>query len=282
MKTIVTHISPDVDAVTSVWLLKRFLPGWGNAQLAFAPAGNTLNNEIVDIDPNILHVDTGLGRLDHHQSDEDTCAAKRTWEYIRKQETRNKKQETDNDAMERFLDVVNNIDHFREVYYPNPTADFYDLGLVGILDGLKLLRSYDDQKIVDFSLSALDGIYKTFQNKVWAEAELKEKGLEFKTKWGKGLAIETINDEAVRLAQKQGFTLAVRKDPNKGFVRIKAQPESQVDFTSCYNIYKEKDKEATWYLHSGKKMILNGSVKNPQSKPTSLTLKEIIEVLKLK
>ncbi len=281
MKTIVTHISPDVDAVSSVWLLKRFLPGWGNAQVAFAPAGKTLNNEIVDSDPNILHVDTGMGMLDHHQTDEDTCAAKRTMEYITSQ-NKNLKFKIKNfpdEALERLVDVVNNIDHFREVYYPDPTADFYDLGLVGILDGLKLIYSKDDQKIVDFSLPALDGIYKTFQNKIWAEQEIKEKGMEFKTKWGKGLAIETINDESVRLAQKQGYILAVRKDPKKGFVRIKALPESGVDFTSCYNIYKEKDKEATWYLHSGKKMILNGSVKNPDSRPTSLTLKEIIEVL---
>ncbi len=283
MKTIVTHISPDVDATASVWLLKRFLPGWDKAEVAFAPAGKTLNNEIVDSEPNILHVDTGMGILDHHQTDEDTCAAKRTMEYISKALSVKRKAESNNfpdEALERLVDVVNNIDHFREVYYPNPTADFYDLGLVGILDGLKLLHSMDDQKIIDFSLPALDGIYKTFQNKVWAEQEVKEKGIEFKTKWGKGLAIETINDETVRLAQKQGYILAVRKDPKKGFARIKALPESQVDFTSCYNIFKEKDKEATWYLHSGKKMILNGSVKNPHSKPTSLTLREIIEVLK--
>lgn len=307
MKTIVTHISPDVDAVSSVWLLRRFLPGWGNAQVAFAPAGKTLKNEIVDSDPNILHVDTGMGMLDHHQTDEDTCAARRTLEYIAKllnsrhsgkrgtsasgitrgswpsqDDFQHSSKNFPDEALERLVDVVNNIDHFHEVYYPDPTADFYDLGLVGILDGLKLLHSRDDQKIIDFSLPALDGIYKSFQNKVWAEQEIKEKGMEFKTKWGKGLAIETINDESVRLAQKQGYILAVRKDPKKGFVRIKALPESNVDFTSCYNIYKEKDKEATWYLHSGKKMILNGSVKNPDSRPTSLTLKEIIEVLILK
>lgn len=278
---IVTHISPDVDAVFSVWLLKRFLPEWKNAEVAFAPAGKTLNNEVVDSDPNILHVDTGMGMLDHHQTDEDTCAAKRTLEFVLQvKSSKLKVQSFPDEALERMVDVVNNIDHFREVYYPNPTADFYDLGLVGILDGLKLLYANDNQKIIDFSLTALDGIYKSFQNKVWAEQELKEKGMEFKTKWGKGIAIETINDETVRLAQKQGYTLAVRKDPKKGFARIKALPESRVDFTSCYNIYKEKDKEATWYLHAGKKMILNGSVKNPQSKATSLTLREIIEVLK--
>lgn len=279
MKTIVTHFAPDVDAVTSVWLLMRFLPGWEAAKVEYVAAGQTLNKEIVDSDPDVLHVDTGMGMLDHHQTDEDTCAARRTLEYIKKQETGNKKQETEDEALERLVDVVNDIDHFREVYFPNPTADFYDLSLVGILDGLKLLYPDDHQKLVDLSMLALDGIYKTFQNKVWAEDEIKEKGIEFKTKWGKGLAIETINDETVRTAQKQGYVLAVRKDPKKGFIRIKALPSSKADLSSCYNIYRKKDPDATWFLHASKKMVLNGSMKNPDSKPTGLTLREIVEVL---
>src|SRR3989344_8330959 len=91
MKTIVTHMAPDVDAITSVWLLKRFLSGWNEAQVKFVPAGKTLDNQIADSDPEIWHVDTGMGILDHHQTDEDTCAAKRCLEYIIRQETKDKK-----------------------------------------------------------------------------------------------------------------------------------------------------------------------------------------------
>ncbi|MBI4991266.1 hypothetical protein HZB96_04205, partial [Candidatus Gottesmanbacteria bacterium] len=126
----------------------------------------------------------------------------------------------------------------------------------------------------------LDGIYKTFQNKIWAEAEIKEKGVPFQTKWAKGIGLETVNDETVRPAQKQGYILAVRKDPHKDYVRIKALPASKVDLTSCYNIYRKKDPDATWYLHPSRKMMLNGSMKNPDVRPTKLTLREIVEVLK--
>lgn len=298
-KTIVTHFAPDVDAVVSIWLLKRFLSGWEEAEVCFVPAGKTLNDEIVDSDPNVLHVDTGMGMLDHHQTGEDTCAARRTLKFIvqaqssklppssrlrragKSQKSNGKNHKKfPNEALERLIDVVNDIDHFREVYFPNPTADFYDFSLVSMLDGLKLLFPDDHSKLVRFGMLALDGIYKNFQNKVWAEKEIKEQGIEFRTKWGKGIGIETINDEVVRLGQKLGFTIVVRKDPKKGYIRIKALPESKTDLTSCYNIYKKKDKEATWYLHAGKKMILNGSMKNPECKPTKLTLREIIEVLK--
>ena len=43
MKIIVTHAAPDLDAVTSVWLIKRFLQGWNEAEVRFVPAGQRLN-----------------------------------------------------------------------------------------------------------------------------------------------------------------------------------------------------------------------------------------------
>lgn len=289
MKTIVTHLAPDVDAVTSVWLLKRFLPEWKEAEVAFVPAGKTLDNEPPDSDPDIMHVDTGMGKLDHHQTDEDTCAAKRTMEFIAAQNQRSKiksqkssgkNHKFPDEALVRLIDVVNDIDHFREAYFPNPAADYYDFGLVSMMDGWKLIYPDENQRMIDLGLIALDGVYKTFQNKVWAEHEIKNEGVEFVTKWGKGIGVETVNDEVVRIAQRQGYVVAVRKDPHKDYVRIKALPESRSDLTSCYNILRKKDKEATWFLHASRKMLLNGSVKNPESKPTKLTLREIIEVLK--
>ena len=194
--------------------------------------------------------------------------------------TKDKRQKTNYDALVRLVDVVNQIDHFREVYYPNPSADFYDFSLASILDGWRFIYGDNHQKLVELGIITLDGIYKKFQDKVWAEKEIKTAGLEFKTKWGNAIGIETINDEVVRVAQKLGFIIAVRKDPKKNFVRVKALPNSKVDLTQYYNKLKKLDPEATWYLHVSHKMLLNGSMKNPQSRPTKLTLKEIIEVLK--
>ena len=72
MKIIVTHFSPDLDAITSIWLIKKFLPGWQDAEVQFAPAGKALDNRSPDENPDIIHVDTGLGKFDHHQSNEKT------------------------------------------------------------------------------------------------------------------------------------------------------------------------------------------------------------------
>ncbi len=44
MKIIVTHMSPDWDAITSVWLLKKYLSGWQEADVRFVPAGQKFKN----------------------------------------------------------------------------------------------------------------------------------------------------------------------------------------------------------------------------------------------
>ncbi len=269
MKLIVTHFSPDLDASVSVWLIKRFWPGWKEAKVGFVPAGETWEGKPVDSNPEVVHVDTGLGKFDHHNTDEDNCAADLVLSEINADE-----------ALERVVDIVNEIDHFREVYFPNPTADFYDLGLVAQLDGWKILYGGNPEKIVDLSLECLDGIYKQFQNKVQAEKLIREEGIEFKTSWGKGVGVETATDEVIHTAQKQGYVIAVRKDPKRRHVRVKSLPDARFDLSAVAEEFRKADPEATWYLHASKHMILNGSTKNPKMKPTSLSLKEIIEILK--
>ncbi len=273
MKTVVTHIGPDLDAITSIWLVKTFLPGWEEAGFAFVPAGGSLEGKPPDDNPEILHVDTGFGKFDHHQTDADICASTLVYDEI-------KRQKGADAALERMVALVNDVDHFKEVFYPNPTADFWDFGIVSQIDGWRLIFADNPMKIVELGMQALDGIYKMFQNKVWAEKELKEKGIEFSTPWGAAIGIETVNDEVVHLAQKMGYVLAVRKDPKKGYLRIKALPKAEIDLTGVYNTLKAIDPSATWFLHASRHMLLNGSTKNPDMKPTRKTLKEIIDVIK--
>ena len=273
MKTIVTHFGPDCDAITSIWLAKTFLQGWEEAALAFVPAGTALGGAPPDDNPEILHVDTGFGRFDHHQSNDDTCAAMLVYQEV-------KKSRGTDAALERVVGVINDIDHFREVFYPNPTADFWNFGLEAQIDGWRLIYSDDPLKIVDLGMQALDGIYKTFQNKVWAEKELKEKGIEFSTKWGKGIGVETTNDEVVHLSQKMGYAVVVRKDPKKGYLRIKALPKESIDLEPLYKALSSKEPDATWFLHASRHMVLNGSAKNPDMRPSTRPIREIIEEIK--
>ena len=355
MKIIVTHHSPDWDAITSCWLLKRFLPGWENAEVKFVPAGERLRGSALagpatrsshgapasfadaanadalrgsptlvspaDAIPSttatpyslsprstgspveqigdneVIHVDTGLGPLDHHETDDQSvCAASRTWEYVSNQQSvvanQGEKWKDKKKAIERIVAIVTEIDHFKEVFWENPTADYHEFSLLGLLEGYKLQYPDHNEETTLFGCICLDAMLRDFENRVWAEKEIEEKGILFETRFGKGLGIETINDAVLKLAQKMGYVIVVRKDPRKGYVRIKAKPlfksqianrksqNKDIDLTNVCEELKKRDLNATWFLHVSKKMLLNGTTKNPAMVPTALTLSELIDVAK--
>jgi hypothetical protein len=295
MKIIVTHMSPDWDAITSVWLLKKYLSGWQDAQVTFVPAGqrlggrqnseNTIVIEKIDQDE-IIHVDTGLGPLDHHQTrDTNVSAASRTWDYVLSEfkQSHDKITEEHKESITRIVKTVVAIDHFKEVFWPDAASDIYEFSLIGLLEGLKYEKPGQDMNYVIFGISCLNALVAEFENRIWAEKEINEKGIAFETSKGKGMGFETLNDTVLKLAQKMGYQLVVRKDPRKGYIRIKTLPDQKgekgMDLTSVYEQLKKMDPDATWFLHVSKKMLLNGTPKNPKMVPTRLTLREIIRVL---
>lgn len=275
MKTVVSHISPDLDSIASCWLIIRFLPGWKKAEIKLVPAGSTLNNKSPDENPEIIHVDTGLGRFDHHQTNENTCASKKIFQYLLEKKYLSQKQIK---PLERMVEHINLIDHFQEVYFPQAAADLYEFSLHQIIIGLKSVIN-DDIKLMKNIFVILDGVFQVFKNKISAEEDLK-KIFTFKSKWGKSGAIESRNEETLKLALKKGFNLVIRKDPKKGNVRIKTRPKKKLDLTPLYQKIMSIDKKGTWFLHISKNMLLNSSSKNPHFIPTSLSLSKLIEITK--
>lgn len=279
-KLIVTHMNPDLDAVTAVWILKRFdRMHFGNAGVSFVPAGERISPEkLDDLDlrqDQVEHVDTGQGRFDHHsesKASKKIAAASLVLDHV----IQDHEEYKDDEALKRLVDYVVEIDHFGEFYWPDPNADRYLFSLNEILGHIKS-NDGTDQDIVDFAMTALDAVYSGFRARVAAELEVDE-GEEFETIWGVGLAMSTANDETIKYAQKEGYVVVIRKDPEEGNIRIKAVPDKEVDLTDVYEKILARDSKATWYLHPSKKMLLNGSSKNPTQVPSQLELKEVVEM----
>ena len=120
----------------------------------------------------------------------------------------------------------------------------------------------------------------SLENRIWAEKEIRDKGRIFDLKMGDALAIETENDDVIKLAQLMGTDLVIKKDPRVGNVRIKSSPKTQIDLTQAYEEIKKVDSKASWFLHVGKKMLLNGSSKNSKAVPSKLTLDELVGIIK--
>lgn len=275
MKTIVTHLSPDLDAIASVWLIKKYLPGWDSAQIKFVPSGTTLDGQLHDSSKNIIHVDTGLGKFDHHQTTDYTSATKLVYKYLIGKDLLETKEIK---AVEKIVEYVNSTDHFAEVFYPEPDSDRYDFMIRQLIDGLKVINR-DEIKLIEIVFQLLEASLIVFKNKVSAEEEIKN-GFVFRSYLGKSLAIETKNEEAVKLALKKGFSLVVRRHPEVGFTRIKTLPDNKYTLKPIYEKILTKDKKGSWFFHISEHMLLNGSSGNPKLIPTSLSLNMIIEIIK--
>ncbi len=123
--------------------------------------------------------------------------------------------------------------------------------------------------------AALTGL--TIKSK--SEAEIKT-GQEFKTKWGKALAVESHNSSISKLAQKLGLSVVVVKDPRTGFVSVKSQPRGEIDLEPVYLKLKQADPKASWFFHQSRHIISNGSRHNQAVRATSLGLDELIQIVK--
>ncbi len=292
------------------------MPNWENASIMFVPAGERVKNSKLHTpsdreedsiekigNDEVMHVDTGMGPLDHHQTNSlQECGASRTWDFVKKRHEGTEKWFVKADAIERIISVIVAIDHFQEVYWGGAREDYQEFSLLGLLEGLKYEKPGEDNFYVLFGMECLDALVYDFENRAWAEKEIKEKGIEFSTRYGRGIGMETMNDTVLKLAQKLGYTIVIRKDPRSGFVRIKTLPEKatsagvteaasqasdqrpktsdKVDFTLVSEQLQKMDPEATWFLHVSKQMLLNGTTKNPNMVPTKLALQQIIDVIK--
>jgi len=275
MKTVVTHISPDLDAIASSWLIKRYLPGWESAEHAFVPAGSTYEGRGPDADDDIIHVDTGLGKFDHHQFKERSSATKKVYDYLSES---NLIKSRDSEAIHEMTEFVTEIDNFGEVHFPDPTNIRYSFCLHEFIYPLRSILT-SDHELMSAVMLVLDSILYTVKNAIKAEEEIKE-GAVFQTRFGKTLVIETKNEAAVKFALKKGYELVIRRDPENETVRIKTQPNDKYDLTPLHAIIIQKDPQATWFLHASKNMLLNGSSKSPDSVPSKLTLPQLIAIIK--
>lgn len=283
-RLIVTHQAPDLDAITSCWLLKRFdAQNHGTAKFAFVPAGSSLSDaqaEQLGFNPSqVTHVDTGLGRFDHHdevKGQQYTCAAQLVYHYLLQIHP---DLEADK-ALPVMIDFVLEIDHFRDVDWPGADSSRYMFMLPEIIQGMDFSQNHDDQHQVVFGMEALEYVYASMTHFVKAEEVIEQKGQPFEIPGGRAMALETRNDETVRLAQKKGYLLAVRKDPQQGNIRIKCRPDSPYDLKKIYEKIIEIDQVGSWFYHPSGKMVLNGSSKNPNHTPSPLTLEEVVKIIK--
>lgn len=281
---LVTHHAPDLDAITAVWLFKRFdAQGFAHAKVAFVNPGETLSaNEAAQFDAaphEVTHVDTGLGEFDHHQPDRGSqylSAAKLVLEHL---VSLHPELKTDM-ALQSLVSFVTDVDQFAEIEWPDAANLRYCLMIQELVHGLERQPDYDDLMQLEFGMRMLDAGYAVLSEQIEAQIELDTKGHVFPLAQGSGLAVETGNDATIKLAQKQGHMLVLKKDPKTGAIRVKLRPDANFDLSALRDRIVEKDRVGSWYYHPSGRMLLNGSDKHRDQKASSLTLEQVTKLAK--
>lgn len=267
MTTIVSHIWPDLDSITAIWLLKRF-GGYAEAELAFISTGTTLNGMSVDSDPEIIHVDTGRGRFDHHQEEvhgHHVCSAKLVLQAVKP---------GGDSALERVIEYV--TQHDNGLVEPWLQNDRWGWG--GLMRGLNLHSPEDPRKVVEAMLPVMDGWYAWAQELEEVDRQFQNR-IEFETPWGKAAAFQGDLGGIRGFSFRQGAIIFVRRTSH-GWIGIEARVRHNVDLTPVYERVKMMEPEADWFLHASKRLLLCGSWKSPAIHPSRLSLAEVMEILK--
>lgn len=283
-KLIVTHRAPDLDAIASSWLLKKFdTQHYGDAKFAFVNPGERVNRDLVkklEIKPkNVTHVDTGLGKFDHHQPErgkKEISATSLVFDHVCQVHPELK----DDEALKLLVSFVTDIDHFKTIYWPKADHYRYNFMLHQMIHGLEFVQYHDDDSQLHFGFTCLEGVYSALKQQVKADEILTNKAQYFQLKAGHALGVETRNDEILKLAQKRGIVLVVRKDSAQGHIRIKTRPDSTIELKPLHERILELDQTGTWFYHPSGKMLINGSRKHNNQTPSPLKLKTVIELIK--
>lgn len=284
---IVTHKSPDLDAIGSVWLLRRFRPELTDAYVTFVPAGSTLPEDaIADIEKAIeqkidrhaiIHTDTGLGEFDHHQPERagERYSATR---LVHLDLIAHNPDLRRDEALEKLVNFIHLADHFKEITWPEYKEWRSLFYLTDIIDGAKYSGGYDDYELLLWASTLLDAMYSRLQHELKADRELQRNAKWLTVGKYQVCAVSSANHQTERRALRLGADLMLRQDPMVGNVRIKARPDCDIDLTALYEAILLEDKVGEWFLHNSKKMLLNGGQKGPQFKPTSLSLTKILRL----
>lgn len=268
MKKLITHINPHLDDIAAIWLLKKFYPGFKAAKVEFISAGE--GNKGLAESEDLIYIGVGRGRFDEHKGDLADCATSLAWKFLL-QENLGPKDEVEKLSLDEIVHWVTMGDlgklgndtwgDFSVPAFIRPSGNSPETSL----------------RSIDLGGEILEMILVVQKRK---QRSLKDWGkrIEFTSKFGKTYAIESpfINRA---FCNSQDGKVYLMYDPDGKSVQYYT-PKYDIDLEPIYKKLMEIDGLASWYLHQSHHMVICGSGSAPDSKPTKLTFKQLVEVLK--
>ncbi len=271
MKTLITHINPHLDDICAIWLFKKFHNYFKDAEIKFLSAakeGVTYEGKKVDSDPEVVHFGIGRGKFDEHKGDTLESASSLVWQYI-KESGMSPKDEIEFKALEELVYWNTLIDTGKAPNYE--FSEFSVQSFIRPLDG----DEESSKKAIELGEEILDRILEVLKRRQQSIKDWEGRQ-EFQTRYGLTIAVSSETVDRAFCKTKQG-DLFLMYDPK--FKSIQFYSDSK-DLMNLYEKLKKEDPEASWFLHHSHHMVICGSSSAPDSKPTKLSLNQLIEVVK--
>lgn len=265
MKTLVTHINPHLDDILAIWLFRKFDPEFRDANLEFISASRDAASSESE---EKTFVGTGGGQFDEHKEGLKTCAGSLVYDYLKE-----KGLIPDDQITQKALEKMVNWNLLIDTGQAS-SSEFDEFSVQALIRS-KSNDSTDSKKSVELGEEILNRILEVLKRKQKSLVDW-EQAVEFTSKFGKTYAIssETINREFCR---EQDGDLYLMYDPKYPSVQFFAPVK---DIAEIYEKVKEKDPNASWFLHQSHHMVICGSSSAPDSKLTKLSFEELIELTK--
>lgn len=265
---IITHVRPHLDEIMAIWLVENYWPDRGEVTVEFID--NNERPDDVDADPDVLYIGVGRGRFDEHRGVAGECAASLVWQGL---PDKDKMSDEERKAIDKLVDWVRDED--LGLHMDEPRRAFT---VPAIIDGWYLFHDKNSSVAVGLGTRIIDALMYGQRELVRLEVDW-EKRVEFDSRFGRAVALQTDTDRASEFAYQKGFDLAVIMNRAHTYRTIRAKAESPIDLTDVAEAIEKADK-AKWFFHHSKRMLILGGDHDPKAAPSSLQMPDLIDLLK--
>lgn len=287
-RTSVTHTSPDLDAIGYLWLLKRYIPVFVDAEIKLMPFSQ--------IDQKILIAADSVGdmggeydpldwRFDHHHlpgaESTDTCATKMLWKYLLYLE----------------IDVVH-LKPLVEVIHAGDLAKTDPCGIHVAFWGARLRKNQvTGQRLTDIEMIAigfelLDRVAAWLKHKAEKQVELDEKtiwksddnlvcaiqngsaSLSFAA-YEEGARIVVFEGEPFETKEGTSYPMGVSRAPGWNEPHL----GDLVSLATPFPTFAMQQEFDLWFKHNGGFFAGRGSSKAPCYKKPQVKLIELAQII---
>lgn len=280
--TIVTHRRPHLDEVVASWLLRTFDPAFKDCEFYFI--ANTPTGGNIPAGANMVPLGVGRGKYDEHGMNAGQSATKLVYEDLLSRGLIPNDRYEDK-AIAWLVDFAHKEDTGQWELQDEHATSF---AIPAILRGVwtvhknswsknKVKGQDPDNAMMRFGLEMIHGLVEQLNERAKFLADW-DKRIEFDTKWGKGVGLESTYRGSDVEAYHRGFVLRVQTDPTRPFGDFRAQATSNADLAEVYEKLNAEEPGA-WFLHQSHK-IVTASMDKEVGAVTNKTLHQLIDLVR--